>query len=62
MGEFLGDFLVDSESEKEHLIIDGLSFRPIRGPQDAVDLVAVHLDRKDHDQVDPLSTSRASPP
>jgi ribosomal protein S18 acetylase RimI-like enzyme len=35
--------------------VPGLSFRPIRGEQDAEDLYAVHAGRMAHDQIDPLS-------
>jgi ribosomal protein S18 acetylase RimI-like enzyme len=45
----------------EHLHINGLRFRPIRGEKDAPDLVAIHLDRKERDQVDPLSTLESIP-
>jgi mycothiol synthase len=45
----------------EHLDINGLRFRPIQGEIDASDLVAIHLDRKDRDQVDPLSTLESIP-
>jgi ribosomal protein S18 acetylase RimI-like enzyme len=36
--------------------IAGLSFRPIRGEEDADALYAVHVGRMVHDEVDPLST------
>ena len=41
--------------------IAGLSFRHIRGVQDADAVYAIHLGRKEHDQVDPLSTLESLP-
>ena len=41
--------------------IAGLSFRPVRGEQDADALHAIHVGRKDHDGVDPLSTMESLP-
>jgi mycothiol synthase len=55
------EFQVDSEDKMEHHPVNGLRLRPIRGEEDAPDLVAIHLARKDHDQVDPLSTLESIP-
>jgi len=41
--------------------IAGLSFRHLRGVQDADAVCAIHLGRKDHDQIDPLSTVGSLP-
>ena len=41
--------------------IPGLSFRPVRGEEDAAALYAVHAGRMAHDEVDPLSTSEDFP-
>ena len=41
--------------------IAGLSFRHIRGVKDADALHAVHVGRKDHDEVDPLSSVESVP-
>jgi len=41
--------------------IAGLSFRPIRGEEDADALYAVHVGRMVRDEVDPLSTFKDFP-
>ena len=41
--------------------IAGLIFRPLRGVEDADALHAIHVGRKDHDGVDPLSTMESLP-
>jgi mycothiol synthase len=56
VGDIQEEFQSGSKGKKKHLLINGLSFRPIRGEKDAPDLVAIHLARKHRDQVDPLST------
>jgi mycothiol synthase len=61
VAEFQGESPNEPIGKQKLIVIDGLNFRPIRGEQDAADLVAVHLDRKDRDQVDPLSTLESIP-
>jgi mycothiol synthase len=61
MGEIQGESLINSEGKKKRILIEGPGFRPIRGEQDATNLVTIHLDRKDQDQVDPLSTLESIP-
>jgi mycothiol synthase len=56
VGDIQEEFQVDPEGKTEHLLINDLRFRPIRGEKDATDLAAIHLACKDRDQVDPLST------
>jgi hypothetical protein len=41
--------------------IAGLSFRHIRGVQDADAVYAIHLGRQERDQIDPLSTVESLP-